>query len=259
MSHMLIIRTGQTAHQVRERFGDYDRWFTDSLAVPAGRGLRFTVCDATRQPIPRPEDYAGVIVTGSAKAVYRPEPWMDELDGFLREAPGGRLPVLCVCFGHQALAQALGGRVALNPRGWEIGSVQVALTQEGLRDLLFEGVPASARVLATHEDGVEELPAGAVLLAGNANSPVQAFRVGARVWGTQFHPEASTGLIRELILLRAEALVADAARRSQETSQHVAGLLAGLEEPGEIHGRRVLDNFVKLCWPVGLPALTETR
>ncbi len=256
---ILIIRTGETDPAIRDRFGDYDRWFTSSLAAQAAAGLEFAICDATREPIPAHADDAGVIVTGSARAVYRREPWMDLLDRFLRSAGGAGRPVLCVCFGHQALAQALGGRVQLNPEGWEIGAVQVALTQEGLRDPLFEGIPASARVLATHEDRVEHLPAGAVLLAGNTNSPVQAFRIGKRVWGTQFHPEASPGLIDALIRLRAPALIASAGRRGVETSHHVEDLLAGLAHAGELHGRRVLDNFVGLCLRPGSDDPTEPR
>src|SRR4029077_21127231 len=132
----------------------------------------------------------------------RPEPWMDALAVFLRRAEQLDVPLLAVCFGCQALAWARGGRGARNPGGWEIGAVEVNLTQAARLDPLFEGLTQPLPVLATHEDRVDRMPADAAPLAGNAPTPVQAFRVGEKIWGEQFHPEATTGILREPILLR---------------------------------------------------------
>lgn len=244
LPRMLVVRTGSTAMEVQRRHGDYDRWFRDALA---DHDLAFDLCDATRAGVPDASAHAGVIVTGSVKSVVTPEPWMEGLASFLRRAEHAGVPVLAVCFGCQALAWARGGRVVTSPTGWEIGAVEVDLTGEGRMDRLFEGLPWPLPVLATHEDRVEDLPPGAVLLAGNDSAPVQAFRIGESVWGVQFHPEATTAILRELILLRREALEAGAKARGRPDAGHVEALLGRLEGFDPKPARRLLDNFVRIC------------
>jgi GMP synthase (glutamine-hydrolysing) len=244
LPRLLIVRTGSTAMEVQRHHGDYDRWFRDALA---GHDLAFDLCDATRSAIPDVAAHAGVIVTGSVKSVVSPEPWMEGLASFLRRAEHAGVPVLAVCFGCQALAWARGGQVVRSPMGWEIGAVEVDLTGEGRLDRLFEGLPWPLPVLATHEDRVETLPPGAVLLAGNDSAPIQAFRIGESVWGVQFHPEATTAILRELIVLRRETLEAAAKARGRPEAGHVEALLGrlGRFDPGP--ARRLLDNFVRIC------------
>jgi GMP synthase (glutamine-hydrolysing) len=244
LPRVLIIRTGSTAIEVRRGHGDYDRWFKDALAA---HDLAFDLCDATRSAIPDPASHAGIIVTGSVKSALQPEPWMERLAAFLRRAEHLGVPVLCVCFSCQMLARARGGLVVLSPAGWEIGAVEVTPTAAGRLDPLFEGLSSPLPVLATHEDRVETLPPGGVLLAGNDSAPIQAFRVGESVWGVQFHPEATPAILRDLILLRRERLEADARAHGQEAEGHVDRLLARLERFDPLPARRLLDNFARLC------------
>ena len=244
LPRILIVRTGSTAVEVQRTHGDYDRWFRDALAK---HDLAFDLCDATRGPIPELTSHVGVIVTGSVKSVLSPEPWMDGLAAFLRGADQIGVPVLAVCFGCQALARARGGSVVQSPAGWEIGAVQVTPTSEAGLDPLFEGLPSPLPVLATHEDRVESLPPGGVLLAANDSAPIQAFRAGESVWGVQFHPEATQGILRDLILLRRRVLEDEARADALPAERHVERLLDHLErfDPGP--ARRLLDNFVRLC------------
>jgi GMP synthase (glutamine-hydrolysing) len=244
LPRVLIVRTGSTAPEVQRRHGDYDRWFRDALA---DHDLAFDLCDATRSAIPDPSSHAGIIVTGSVKSVLKPEPWMDHLAAFLRSVDPIGVPVLAVCFGCQMLARAAGGQVRLSPSGYEIGAVRVDLTEAARLDPLFEGLPSPLPVLATHEDRVETVPPGAVLLAGNASARVQAFRAGERVWGVQFHPEATTGILRELILLRRERLELETRKRGEPVEGHVDRLIQGLERFDPRPARRLLANFASLC------------
>lgn len=241
---LLIIKTGETALEVQRGHGDYDRWFTDALA---NHDLSFDICDATREPIPDPHAHSGVIVTGSVKTVLKPEPWMDPLSALLRRAENLGTPFLAVCFGCQILARARGGSVRTSPAGWEIGSVEVTVSEAGRLDPLFEGLPATLPVLATHEERVETAPPGAVVLAGNEATPIQALRVGEAVWGVQFHPEATTDILRELIMLRRERLEEDARRHRRPVEGHVDRLLEDLNRFDGGPARRLLDNFVKAC------------
>ena len=245
LRRLLIVKTGTTAPEVRAAHGDYDRWFTDALAE---HGRTFDLCDATRASIPDTSGYAGLLITGSVKSVCRPEPWMDRLVDLLRRAASGNTPpLLGVCFGGQMMAQALGGRVILSPAGWEIGAVTVDLTTEGRADPLFDGIASPMPVMATHEDRIESLPSGAVRLAGNDSASVQAFRVAARVWGVQFHPEATPAILRKLIELRRDRLLEDARRYGRPVEGQIEGLLRGLErfDPGP--AGRLLYNFLATC------------
>jgi GMP synthase (glutamine-hydrolysing) len=136
--------------------------------------------------------------------------------------------------------------VERNPRGWEIGTVEVELTAAGREDPLFAGLPRRLRVQSTHEDHVAELPADAPLLAGNPRTPVQAFGWRDRLRAVQFHPEASAGIIRALIGLRRAVLEADAMVQGRPDAgaarRQVAALEAGATETD--HGRRLLANWV---------------
>ena len=112
--------------------------------------------------------------------------------------------VLAVCFGHQVLGEALGGRVGLNPVGPEIGTVSVDLTVAGRADPLFAGFPTSFEVQSTHWDSLVTPPVDARVtrLGGNANSAWQAFAVGALLRAVQFHPELPEVALRHLMMLR---------------------------------------------------------
>jgi len=113
---------------------------------------------------------------------------MDELGGWLVRAANTR-PVLGICFGHQLIARALGGIVERHVKGPEAGTVEVELTDAGQRDPLFAGLPVRFGVQQGHEDHVARLPPGAVLLARNDHTPVQAFAHGPMLRAIQFHPE----------------------------------------------------------------------
>ncbi len=127
--------------------------------------------------------YDGVVVSGSQTSVYDDHDWIHEATEWLRRVHAADMPVLGVCWGHQFIAQALGGRV-VDMSEHELGYREV--NQVGT-DPLFEGLPERFTTFETHSDRVAELPPGAKTLARN-NAGIQAFRVGS-AWGVQFHPE----------------------------------------------------------------------
>jgi len=228
---ILILKAGTTLPAVREKHGDFERWFIDAIGPSAER---FAVVDPRAGGrLGAPGDYAGAIVTGSSSSMTAPEPWFEGAIDFLRRAVDADLPTLGVCFGHQMLAVALGGRVEKNPNGREIGTVPIELTDAGAADPLFDGLPRAFTVQATHTDAVTELPAGAVLLASNERCSVQAFAVGRRVRTVQWHPEFTTSVVRGYIegrkdLIEAEGLDPEALWvRATDTDS----------------GRRILRNF----------------
>jgi GMP synthase (glutamine-hydrolysing) len=157
------------------------------------------------EPLPALSELAGVLITGSAASVTEGAPWMERAAAYLRELVSGNVPVLGICFGHQLLGHALGGRVTLNPEGREIGSVALEVLQ---RDPLL-GDPGSALVNMTHMDSVVELPAGAVCLARTALERCAAVRFAPCAWGVQFHPEIDGDVLKHYVRARRPQLLAE--------------------------------------------------
>jgi GMP synthase (glutamine-hydrolysing) len=239
---LLLVKAGNVAAPVAVAFGDYDRWFLRAIG-PARCRLR-VVAAHLGEPLPaRARGFDAVIVTGSPRSVTEREPWMLRAGAWLVEAAEQRVPVLGVCFGHQLLAEALGGRVRRSPAGREIGTVACALTPAGRADPLFEGVPAALDVQATHEDEVAETPPGLEVLASNAASRVQAFRVGGCLRGVQFHPELDAATLRAIAVARTSLLEREARERGDDPKGRVRAVLGGIRETP--FARRTLENFVE--------------
>ena len=206
MTTIGVVRPGSTFEGMIERHGDYDAWFARALEPT---GVRIAVHDAVRHAPPDPGAADGWIVTGSRASLISPEPWNERLLEWIRAAAGAGAPLLGVCYGHQALSAALGGRVERHGEGWEIGTAEVELTDAGREDRLFRGFPPRFGVQTTHEDHVVEAPPGATLLATNPHTPVQAVAVGDSVRGVQFHPEVTVEISREFVEQRRHLLAAD--------------------------------------------------
>lgn len=205
---ILIIKAGtlgvRAAHLV-ERFGDQDDIFVSSGAYPSENIEVVSVFSGerlTRQP----EDYAGILITGSGAMLSTPEEWMDHAAGWLKMAVERDVPVLGVCFGHQMLAYALGGKIAPNPNGLEAGTVAVAFNGEREGDPLFSDFPDHADFHVHHQETVAEAPEGMVVLACNAHDRHQAVRFAARAWGVQFHPELDVEIMNALVEVLSEGM-----------------------------------------------------
>jgi GMP synthase (glutamine-hydrolysing) len=173
--------------------------------------------------------YDGVVVSGSQTSVYDDHDWIHEATEWLRRAYAADVPILGICWGHQFLAQALGGRV-VDMGEYELGYREVSQVGE---DPLFEGLPETFSSFETHSDRVAELPAGAATLARN-DVGLQAFRVGS-AWGVQFHPEYDRQTAEWVI----EGKDLPDARTEQLLDRVTGETVAAAAD-----ARRVFDNFV---------------
>jgi GMP synthase (glutamine-hydrolysing) len=207
MRSVVVLKTGSTLPELRTRRGDYEDWIAAGLGLPRERIQVVAVHEAGR--LPPPAAPAGAVVTGSSAFVSQREPWSERTADWLREAVAAGTPVLGICYGHQLLAHALGGRVGRNPRGREIGTVEVEVLPAARRDPLFAELGSPLPMQATHLESVLELPPGARWLAQSRGDPHQAFAVGERAWGVQFHPEFDADVIRAYLAARREAVRAE--------------------------------------------------
>ncbi len=217
---VLVVRAGEAEAGVQAAHGDYPAWFAQALAphaVMAGAVAPFLGDDLPAAPA-----VDAVLITGSPLSVRDEAPWMRAL-GAWTLAQADRLPVLAVCFGHQLVAEALGGRVEAHPGGPEWGTVAVDLHPSGRADPLFEGLPDRLMVQGLHRDHVATLPPTGSLrpLAGNAHTPLQAFAVGPNLRAVQFHPELRAPVVADLLARRDWAPTAPV-----QQTDHGARLLA---------------------------------
>ena len=201
--------------------------------------------DGVGGDLPDAEDVArgghGVIVSGSRGPVYEDRPWIPPLLDFIGDAHRKDAWILGICFGHHALATALGGEVTLNPRGREMGTVPVYLTPEGERSPLLKGFRSGDMVNLVHRTHVSRMPEGAERLAFNRATPTQAFRLG-RSFGFQPHPEMTPVHLAQLVRMYGERLIGD--EQFLADRDHMENFLATLRDTPS--SRAVLKNFVEM-------------
>jgi GMP synthase (glutamine-hydrolysing) len=133
-------------------------------------------------------------------------PWSVKVEEWLVSLLEDDTPIFGICYGHQLLARAAGGRVGYCPSGKEIGTVSVELLVESANDPLLRSLPQSLLAHVTHAQTVLDLPPGATRLATNTHEPNHAFRLGQCAWGVQFHPEYSADIMRSYVEQQAEEL-----------------------------------------------------
>ena len=238
---LLLIKTGDTAPLIRERYGDFDRMFLDQLE---GLPVEIQLVQAHRgEPMPPIGDVDLMIMTGSPSSVTKLEPWAESLARWTSDLVDAGKPVLGVCYGHQLLAHARGGRVERNPRGYEIGTVPIQLTEAGRSDPLLSSLEEPLLFNTVHSDAVVVLPKDAVVLATNRGTEVQAYSIGDRVWGVQFHPELTRKLMEMYLEARVQHVKDDAIRRGVDPEAAIEEVRRRMQETPR--GPQLLRRFVE--------------
>lgn len=204
---LVILQPGQKLDSLAHVPGEFADW------VLVGMGL---TTDQAETLYPHrqdayPEQADAIVITGSSAMVTDGDDWILEGSQWLKSKSEEGIPVLGICFGHQWLGEALGGKVSANPRGTEVGSVEIRLTQAAEKDPLLGELPGSFHLPVSHRQSVVELPPGAIHLASSDLELHQAFRVGDQTWGVQFHPEFSAEITRGYLDYHAETVL-DAGR-----------------------------------------------
>lgn len=186
-----ILVTGHVNEALEATYGDYPSMFMHLLD---GRGFTFVSHDVVDMEFPASvHDADGWLITGSKHGAYEDLPFIAPLEAFIRDAYAQGVPLVGICFGHQVMAQALGGRVEKYHGGWAVGAKNY---HYGGRIL---------RLNAWHQDQVVALPEGAEVIAANAFCRYAALRIDDRVLSVQPHPEYTRPVLEGLIDHRAAA------------------------------------------------------
>lgn len=192
-----------------------------NLFRPINPELSFDICRVMDGELP--EDFESetlYLIPGSNNAAYNELPWILDLQEWIRKAAEQKVPLVGICFGHQIIAQALGGHVERFAGGWGVGIRESQILDEQLRSYFPDG---RLRLIVNHHDQVMQLPEGALPLATSDFCRYEGFRIGHHILTFQGHPEFTKDYERHLILNHSENeddTVKQQALKSLETMEH---------------------------------------
>ncbi|MDH5529338.1 MAG: type 1 glutamine amidotransferase [Paracoccaceae bacterium] len=191
-----ILQTGHLPDDLRDKFSDYPGMFADLLA---NRGLEFRTFHVEVMEFPEDvHECEGWLITGSRHGAYEDHEFIPPLEDFIRKSFAEKVPMVGICFGHQIIAQAMGGKVEKFKDGWAVGPQDYAFGDQ------------KVTLNAWHQDQVVEKPADAETIAGNEFCEHAALLYDDRALTVQAHPEYGTDFIDGLMTTRGKGVVPDA-------------------------------------------------
>jgi GMP synthase-like glutamine amidotransferase len=190
-----ILQTGESPDALRADMGDYPDFFETLLA---GRGLTFRRWAVLRNDFPASvQDCDGWLITGSRFGAYEDHLWIPPLEDFIRTAYAQHVPVVGICFGHQIIAQAMGGKVEKYQGGWSVGPTE------------YDFGDRTYTLNAWHQDQVTRKPEAAEVIASTDFCENAALLYDDRMFTVQPHPEVRKEFVEGLIKFRGPGLVPD--------------------------------------------------
>lgn len=188
-----ILRAGHSPEELTESLGNYDEMFEKLLD---GNDFEFETFSVVDGVFPSGAEAAdGWLITGSKHGAYEDHPWIPPLENLIRDVHATGKPMIGVCFGHQIIAQALGGKVEKFGGGWSVGRTEYTL----------DGAPVALN--AWHQDQVVELPHDARVVGSSDFCANAMLAYGDSIWTVQAHPEFPAEFIDGLIKTRGKGVV----------------------------------------------------
>jgi len=187
---LAILETGRPPGALATEFGDYPAMFGEML----GGEFEVESLDVQAGQLPANRGHHAYLITGSPAGVYDPLPWIEPLQQFIRDADGARM--VGVCFGHQVMAEALGGHVEKSDKGWGAGLHRYSI----LRSEPWIDTAGTIAIPASHQDQVIVQPPNTEVVAASEFTPFAALAwTGRPAISFQFHPEFSPAFAKALI------------------------------------------------------------
>lgn len=195
-----VLETGPVLDALQPHYGTYGTMF-EAMLRPEAPDFIFAHYPVYENDIPAADQADGWILSGSRYGAYEDLPWIPPLEALIRDAVSEGRPVAGFCFGHQIMAQALGGKVVKSDKGWGLGTAQYALSED--RPAFMADAGDGFATLAVHQDQVVEVPPGAHVLASSEFCPIAALSYGdpdhPTALSVQPHPEFSPEFVEGLL------------------------------------------------------------
>ena len=216
-----ILQAGIVAPEIAENFGQYKEIFSELLD---GYGFTFENYAVVHNEFPASvEDCDGWLITGSKHGAYEDHEWIPPLEEFVRQAFKAHVPMIGVCFGHQVIAQAMGGRVEKYDGGWAVGHHTYEVDGEG-----------QMSIMAWHQDQVTQVPLSAKVVGKSPFCENAVLVYDDRILTTQPHPEFEPEMVTDLITYRGRGLVPDDLLDDAEGNNQAA-----------LHNKQMAEKFAK--------------
>lgn len=192
-----ILQTGRIPEELKGTHLDYDQKFVNLFKNKGYEFIHYSVLDKAVPQNPLEAD--GWLITGSKFGVYEPHAWIPPLEEFIKKTFRANIPLVGICFGHQLIAQALGGKVEKFNKGWSVGSVDYKMIESN--QIITQN--------AWHQDQITLLPDRASIIARSDFCEYAALRYDQKALTYQFHPEFSSEFMTNLIAVRSSILPED--------------------------------------------------
>lgn len=180
-------------------------------------GWRVSAFDLPKGEFPDTlQGFDGVLIGGSPSSVHDEDAWIGRLMALIREGFAAGVPLAGACFGHQAIAKALGGTVGPNPGAFVLGTAET----EVISPAPWMEPVARFRLAAAHGEQVTQLPPGAQVVGVTPGCPAACYRIGGRVFATQYHPEMTPEFLTALVEEFAPKVPAEVGAAARDSLSH---------------------------------------
>jgi GMP synthase-like glutamine amidotransferase len=199
-----ILQTGDVPEELQDQYGNYNNMFVRFLGKNVV-DFEFQVFRVVDGQIPGDVNFCdGWLITGSRFAAYGPQPWIPPLKDFIQQIVAAGLPLVGICFGHQIIAEALGGRVEKSEKGWRLGLDTYTLTADSPL-----GKPDKITLNVFHQDQIVELPPNAEVFASSDFCPFAGLYIRDQIMTIQAHPEFQNEFNRQLLSVRKSTVISE--------------------------------------------------
>ncbi|KAJ7968322.1 Gamma-glutamyl peptidase 5 [Quillaja saponaria] len=236
-----VLLCAEDSEYVKKLYGGYFGVFVEMLAE---EGETWDLYRVAAGEFPNEEEVGscdGFVITGSCNDAHGNDAWICKLLNLLKNLDSMKKKILGICFGHQILGRALGGKTGRSHNGWDIGIRTVNFSSSSTLASSFLNLPSQLSIIECHRDEVRELPSKAEVIAWSDKTGIEMFRYGDHIMGIQGHPEYSKDILLNIVdrLLQRDFIVNDFA---EEVRAKV-----DLHEPDTEAWKRVCIGFLKGC------------